>query len=242
MTEKADQTEWGCNVRATLRNLSGAGIHEAPSTSLFHWCDHVTVSVEGLDGIGVIHQQDPDQPFNFCVFEPSDREEKGYTEIFERRMNSLDELPQRVEEWRSFRSKTNNLESTTGLVEHRKWLRAVAKDKKKCLIQVRESGRLREMGNIQDAWRTAGFDVQISRQLPADTPPIAKARLFEDFDAIAPDLLAWHLPRDDKGKWLLNRRAPLFRYDRDKRGMTAFCLLVAMPQTRGGRPTIRAEW
>jgi hypothetical protein len=107
---------------------------------------------------------------------------------------------------------------------------------------VRASGQLRKAGDILGAWQAAGFDVKIERALPAGMPPLAKERLLEDFDAIAPDLVAWHLPRDDRGGWLINRRVPLFRYDCDKRRMMAFCLLVAMPKKRGDRPEIRAEW
>jgi hypothetical protein len=118
----------------------------------------------------------------------------------------------------------------------------VAKDKKKSLEALQESARLRRAGDIKGAWKAAGFDVKVKRPLPSATPAIAKKRLLEDLDNIAPDLLAWNLPRDDKGKWLLGRRVPLFRYDTDKRRMSAFCLVVAVPEKRSGRPEIRAEW
>src|SRR5262249_53560693 len=63
MSKKTTQTEWSRNVRRRVRNFAHIGIQEAPSTRLFQWCEHVTVSVEGLDGIGVIHQHDASKPF-----------------------------------------------------------------------------------------------------------------------------------------------------------------------------------
>lgn len=239
MPQERKPTRWTRDVLEKVRSLASAGVHEASTTILFQHVKHVTIRVDGLDGVGVIHQRDPSGPFNLCVFEPSTREKHGYAEIFERTMASLDELPQRVEEWRSFRS--NDLDST-GLVKRRKWLQEVATFKRSSLDNLRESYRLRAMGDLKGAWQAAGFDIRFDRRLLDDTPSLARERLLQDFDSVAPDLLAWHLPCDEKGKLLLKRRLPLFRYDRDKRRMKDFCLVVATPDKRAGRPEILAEW
>ena len=231
--------DWISRVQKCLKELNAAGIALASPASFFK-IRHVAIRVDGLDGIGLIHQDGIGEPFRLCVFEPSDREENGVAEIFERTMQSLEELPLRVDEWRSFRA---GREQSRGSLDHKKWLGAVATDKQKHVEAIRESCRRRAAGDCGGAWQAAGFDVKINESLPADTPPIAKERLLADFQAIAPDLLAWHLPRDDdNGKWLLKRRSPLFRYDVDKRRNFTFCLLVALPEKRSGRPEIRAEW
>lgn len=164
MTDRPRQTEWNGDVRRAVRKFADAGIREASPTPLFHWCDHVTVAVDGLDGIGVIHQCNSIQPFRLCVFEPGERAGKGFVEVFERTLNSLDELPQKVAEWRAFRSKSGPLENTTAAQDHRKWLGAVAREKKKHLDAVRESGRPREAGDIPGACCETRSDVTANRE------------------------------------------------------------------------------
>src|SRR4051812_6430238 len=154
------------NVQRAVRGFAAAGIQIGDPTPLFHFCEHVTVKATGLAGMGVIHQRTPDEPIRFCVFEPSDRAAGGFVEVFERTMASLDELPARVNEWRSFRSATARLNNATE-ADHPKWLRAVAAEKKQRLESIRESARLRAEGDIAASWEAAGFDFT---QLP---PPDA---------------------------------------------------------------------
>jgi hypothetical protein len=232
--------QWTLNVQRAVRGFAAAGIQIGDATPLFDFCEHVTVKATGLAGIAVIHQRTADEPIRFCVFEPSDRAAGGLVEVFERTMASLDELPARVNEWRSFRSATARLNNANVVEDQSKWLRAVATEKKSRLESIRESARLRAAGDIAASWEAAGFDFMHTP--PPDAPPLACQRLPADINAVAPDLLAWHFPRDDKGKWPANRRLPLFRYDVDKRRMSAFCLLVATPLKRSGRPVLRAEW
>lgn len=242
MSEPVPPTEWTRNVERQVRKHAGAGIGQAPATPLFDWCEHVAIHVAGLQGMGVIHQSRPDRPFNLCVFVPSERTESGYTEVLERTLESLDDLPEKVDQWRAFQDRIALLEQSTGLESHQTWLAAVAKDCRQRLDSIQTAARLREEGDMAGAWQAAGFEVRLDRELPADTPPEARERILADFDAVAPDLLAWHLPRDPQGKPLKNRRAPLFRYDRDKRRHSDYCLLLSMSTARRDPHVISASW
>lgn len=242
MTKQAAKTKWSREVVQIVHGLKSHGIHEADETKLFNSSERVLIRVDGLEGIGVIHRNGSPQTINLCVFEPSLREKSGFAEVFERSFASLGELQQAVADWRSFRSLSNNADHSAALQQHVKWLHAVAKDVRKDLDDLHESESLRNTGKLVDSWKKAGFDIDFDSPLPADAPPFARERLAQDFTAIAPDLLAWRLPRDSGGKHYLKRRAPLFRYDVDKRRHQTFCLLVAFPEKRTGRPAIRAEW
>jgi hypothetical protein len=230
---------WTLTARRALRRF---GLKETPTVPQFDWCDHVCVEVAELDGYAVIHQRDPNSPFGFCVFEPSDIKADETVEVFERRMKGLDELPERVSEWRAFRQSTDSIDMASSSADHLKWLKAVAVDKKKTTESLNESRRHRQAGDLPRAWKAAGFVVKVSSRLGKDVPPLAKERLLYDLNSIAPDLLAWHLDRDDKGKLFLKRRVPLFRYDRNARKHQSYCLIVALPDKRGGQPELRAEW
>lgn len=237
-----DPQAWTDEVRQRLQAFAPEGIRaEAAPAEFFTVRPHVAVRADGLDEVGVVHQSHPDDPFQLCVFEPSQAHASGWAEIFERSMPTLDELPKHVAAWRAFRA-GGPPSSTLALAAHKKWLKSAADDLKRRLDSVRESGRLRLAGDLPVAWQAAGFDVRLARSPPAEAPPLAQERLQADFESIAPDLLAWRLPRDDKGKPLLGRRTPLFRYDEDRRRGMTYCLLVAMPEKRSGVPEIRAEW
>jgi len=229
------------SIQLFVSKLKNQGIFEVPSTGLFDWCLHVAIQVEGLDGVGIIHQDNQSKSLNLCVFERSEGL-GGWTEIFERQLTKLAELPEKVEEWRCFRATEASQHIGEELGKYNKWLRSVATCKLKKNASIREARIHLQEGDSLSAWTIAGFDLSIDLPLLRDTPPLAKQRLSSDFQAIAPDLLAWHLPLDDKGKPLLKRRVPLFRYDYDSKRRSWFCLLVAMPERRSGRPEIRCEW
>lgn len=228
--------------QAVRKELRRFGLKEAPTAPQFDWCDHVCVEVAGLDGYAVIHQRDQKLPFGFCVFEPSTTKDDEPVEVFERTMTGLDELPERVAEWRAFRQSTDSIEMASANADHLKWLKAIAADKKRTIESLNESRLHRQAGDLARAWKAAGFVVKVPSRLGKDVPPMARERLLEDLNSIAPDLLAWHLDRDDKGRPFLKRRVPLFRYDRNARKRQSYCLVVALPEKRSGQPEVRAEW
>jgi hypothetical protein len=230
---------WTQAVREALRRF---GLKEAPAAPQFDWCEHVCVEVAELDGYAVIHQQNRELPFGFCVFEPDTTEVDEAVEVFERTMTSLDELPGRVAEWRAFRQSTEVIDSASVNTNHLEWLKAVARDKKRTIETLNESRSHRLAGDFSRAWTAAGFIVKVPSRLGKDVPPLATERLLEDLNSIAPDLLAWHLDRDEKGKLFLKRRVPLFRYDRDSRKHHSYCLFIALPDKRTEQPEVRAEW
>lgn len=230
---------WTQAVREALRRF---GLTEAPTAPQFDWCEHVCVEVAELDGYAVIHQRNRELPFGFCVFEPDTTEVNEAVEVFERTMTSLDELPARVAEWRAFRQSTEAIDSACANTNHLGWLKAVAKDKKRTIENLNESRSYRLAGDFARAWTAAGFIVKVPSRLGKDVPPLATERLLEDLNSIAPDLLAWHLDRDEKGKLFLKRRVPLFRYDRDSQKHHSYCLVVALPEKRTEQPEVRAEW
>ncbi len=229
-------------THAVREALGRVGLKEAPMAPQFDWCEHVCVEVAGLDGYAVIHQRSQDLPFGFCVFEPGTSEDDEAVEVFERTMTSLDELPARVAEWRAFRQSTEAIDSASANANHQQWLKAVAKDKKRTIESLNESRSYRLAGDFARAWTAAGFIVKVPSRLGKDVPPLATERLLEDLNSIVPDLLAWHLDRDEKGKLFLKRRVPLFRYDHDSQKHRSYCLVIALPEKRNKQPEVRAEW
>lgn len=232
-------SKWAQTVREALRRL---GLSEAQPAPQFTRCEHVCVEVAGLGGYAVIHQRDAKLPFGFCVFEPNTTNGDEAVEVFERTMTGLDELPVRIAEWKAFRQSTEVMDMASANAKHLEWLLAVAVNKKNSIERLNETRRHRLAGDLAHAWTAAGFVVKVPSRLGKDVPPLAAERLIEDLNSVAPDLLAWHLDRDEKGKPFLKRRVPLFRYDRDLRKRQSFCLIVALPEKRSGRPEIRAEW
>jgi len=120
----SEANAWERNLGEALAALQLADVRQAPRISAFDMV-HVAVSVDGLEGVGMLHPNSGGGLLNFCVFESSELGRDGLVEVFERQMGSIDALPAAIEEWRSFRSGPAERFVTAGQKAHAKWLRAL---------------------------------------------------------------------------------------------------------------------
>lgn len=197
----------------------------------------IAIRVQSLDGYGFIHEQTKSGHYSLCVFESSQSDSSEFVEVFERRMSSLTELPEHITAWQKFRSNCSvsniaKAQAAQSKIIEKSWR---WKQKYAALFQSTSSQ------SIGERLEALGIDVDIP-SLGKDWPTESQARLKQDLNSIVPELLAWHLPCDDTGQWFLKRRAPLFRYDYDKRRMLDACLVVVLPEKRSDRARLTTDW
>jgi hypothetical protein len=226
---------WFDKATAILEQIPDVRIDH--NSDFFSMKPRIAIRVTSLDGLGIIHQQPANAPFSLCVFEPSNREESGLAEVFERAMQSLEELPNQIAAWQKFRSATTL--TTLSAVEkaNAKIVQKTLREKLKLAAQFNTP----ITGSMEQRLALLGIDVDME-SLGRDWPHETQSKLQEDMRSIIPERLAWHLPCDDTGRWFLKRRVPLFRYDRDKRRTLDACLTVVLPEKRSGRASLKTEW
>lgn len=226
---------WIDEVIPVVHSLSDVFIDD--ESKFFDMRPRVAIRVKGLEGLGIIHRQGANGPFSLCVFEPSTSEESGFGEVFERDMLSLKELPKQIAAWKKFRSKDSLKEISDIAKKYSSVVLKAIREKQKVASCFERSTSV----PLEQRFASVGIDVDF-RSLGVGLPSETQSQLQQDIQSIVPELLAWHMPCDDTGRWLLKRRVPLFRYDRDKRRMLDACLVVVLPDKRSGRARMTTEW